>query len=595
MIIKDVVSGVDAHKRIYSGLQKLAKTVGSTFGPNGHSVSLQKDDGNLHCTKDGVTVARELTFADQIEYCGSTYIKDIANNTVSRAGDGTTTAILLAWELYKRGRNEYGEPILNITPKLRNELKEASKKAIEFLTKLAIPAKDPETLEKVALVASNNDKEIASLLKEAIEVIGETGNIYVEPSKSTQTKLFTSPGMGILKGFMSSYFVNNPQRMNSELLLPFVLITEDEIYSVFQLSNLAHQITEYHQSLRASNDDLGGKLTDVPHLLIVCKKIKDDILEWVITQHLHRSLNICVIQADHLGDNDQALEDFMTDLRLITGCEGIGSKFTKRLGTGTQQANISDLGRLHKSIVTQDKSIFIPLPKNAERMRETSEGLKAQLASETDETLRAIYRHRISRLSDGVAILSIGGATEKSVNERTDRIEDAVCAVMVAREHGVLPGGGLPYMAVASTLSDHKDQQGYGLFIEALVNMVSNLFVINHNEENLEQFLNDCEPYGCEGQNPKNWIGTDLREGTPQVNMYDAGILEPVKVIIEAIQNATDIISMLLNTEEFVIYADNQDKKFIYPVNPRNPFMGGAAGMGIGGMGNPAMSMMKGF
>jgi len=591
MIIKDVVSGKDAHKKVYSGLQRLAETVGSTFGPNGHSVSLQKDDGNLHCTKDGVTVAREMTFEDQVEYCASTYIKDIANNTVSRAGDGTTTAILLAYELYKLGRDSEGEPKVEITPKLRNELKEASKKAIDYLTSVALPAKDPETLEKVALVASNNDKEIAGLLKEAIEVIGETGNIYVEPSKSTQTKLFTSPGMGIMKGFMSSYFINNPQRMNSELLLPFVLVTEDEIYSVFQLSNIAHQITNYHQDLRASNDDLGGKLTDVPHLLIICKKIKDDILEWVITQHLHRSLNICVIQADHLGESEQDIEDFMTDLRLITGCEGIGSKFTKRLGTGTQQANISDLGRLHKSIVTQDKSIFIPLPKNAEKMREVSEGLKKQLESETDDRIRNMHRHRISRLSDGVAILSIGGATEKSVNERTDRIEDAVCAVMVAREHGVLPGGGLPYLMAASILNEgveiNSANLGKNMLTFALENLVETLYEINHSS-GFPSFKTSC--YSTNNpRRPQKWTGTDLREGLEYMNLYDEGIVEPVKVVIEAIGNAVDIISMLLNTEKFVIYADNQDKKMIYPIHPKNPFGGMTLGMG-GGM--PSMNMM---
>jgi chaperonin GroEL len=589
MIFKQVVSGVEAHKKVYSGLKELSETVGSTFGPNGHSVSLQKDDGHLHCTKDGVTVAREMTFSDQVEYCASTYIKDIANNTVSRAGDGTTTAILLAWELYKAGRSEEGEPLVKITPQFRNDLKEATTKAIDYLNSVALPSKDPETLEKVALIASNNDTEIASLLKEAIEVIGETGNIYVEPSKSTQTKLFTSPGMGIMKGFMSSYFINNPQRMNSELMYPFVLVTEDEIYSVFQLSNLAYQITNYHQKLRAEGEDLGGKLTDVPHLLIVCKKIKDDILEWVITQHLHRSLNICVIQADHLGDSPTALEDFMTDLRLITGCEGIGSKFTKRLGTGTQQANISDLGRLHKSIVTKDKSIFIPLPENAEKMREVSQGLRTQLESETDEELRSVIRHRISRLSDGVAILSVGGSTEKSVNERADRIEDAVCAVMVAREHGALPGGGMPYLMAAKHLFGEEVSRGNMFLIAALENVVRQLFKTNHADELFQDCICDGVRANC-GKDPKVWIGANLRTGKGNICLYEEGILEPVKVVIEAIQNATDIISMLLNTEKFVIYADNQDKKFIYPVEPRNPFLGGGLMMGNGNV--PSMNMM---
>jgi chaperonin GroEL len=309
----------------------------------------------------------------------------------------------------------------------------------------------------------------------------------------------------------------------------------------------------------------------------------------VITQHLHRSLNICVIQADHLGDSPTALEDFMTDLRLITGCEGIGSKFTKRLGTGTQQANISDLGRLHKSIVTKDKSIFIPLPENAEKMREVSQGLRTQLESETDEELRSVIRHRISRLSDGVAILSVGGSTEKSVNERADRIEDAVCAVMVAREHGALPGGGMPYLMAAKHLFGEEVSRGNMFLIAALENVVRQLFKTNHADELFQDCICDGVRANC-GKDPKVWIGANLRTGKGNICLYEEGILEPVKVVIEAIQNATDIISMLLNTEKFVIYADNQDKKFIYPVEPRNPFLGGGLMMGNGNV--PSMNMM---
>ena len=360
MVIKDIVTGEAAHKKVYSGIKKLAETVGSTFGPAGSNVSLQKDDGTLHCTKDGVTVAKEITFSDQVEYSATTYIKDIANNTVARAGDGTTTATLLAWMLYKLGRDEEGKPLTNVSPDFIKGLKDASKKATEYLKSIAIPAKEPEILEKVALLASNNDEEISSHLREAMKTLGETGNIFVEESKSIKTRLFTSPGMGLMKGFLSSHFINNPKRLTCELIVPYVLVTEDEIYSIFQLQNLFHQINEIHQTNIATSR--AEVKTDMPHILIVCKKMKEDILGWVLTQHQFKVIQTCVIQADHISENEEQLEAWMEDLRLISGCQPIGGKFTKRLGTGEAQCNADDLGRLKKAVVNNEKSILIPLP-----------------------------------------------------------------------------------------------------------------------------------------------------------------------------------------------------------------------------------------
>jgi len=597
MVIKDILTGETAHQKVYSGIFKLAKAVGDTFGPSGHPVSLMKDNGDLHCTKDGVSVAREITFADQVEYCATTYIKDIANNTVARAGDGTTTAILLAQKLYAQGRDEKGKELVKITPSLIKGMKEASNLVVSYLNSIAIPAKNPDILEKVALVASNNDTEISSLLKEAMEVLGDTGNIYVEESKSTKTKLFTSPGMGIMKGFASNHFINNSKRLSSDLILPYVLITEDEIYSIFQLQNIFNQLTEYHRELVLNPDPSKGErppLTDVPHLLIVCKKMKEDVLEWAITQHAYsksmpsRGIQLCVIQADHISESTEQVENLMNDLRLITGCQGIGGKFLKRLGTGVAQCNRTDLGRLKKSVVNNEKSILIPLKGNLGKVNEFCEGLKAQLEAETDDDIKPILRSRISRLSDGVAILSIGGITEKSVKERADRIEDAVCAVMVAREHGVLPGGGLPYLFASAYLlksdlynnetnsqKDDEFRQGLGIVGKALCELTISLLEINH--QKIEDLHSDLSgKYEEVYNNPSIWKGINLRTGEIGVNLFEEGILDPVKVNIEAIQNAVDIISMLLNTNSFVIYADEQEKKQIYPPKGlhNNPMLG---------------------
>lgn len=571
MVIKDIVKGEEAHKKVYSGLKKLAETVGSTFGPSGRPVSLQRDDGTLHCTKDGVTVAREITFADQVEFSATTYIKDIANNTVARAGDGTTTSILLAWLMYQRARNENGEALVKVNADFMRGMKAAAEEKIEILKNDAIQAKDPETLEKVALIASNNDVEISELLRDAMKVLGETGNIYVEESKSTKTKMFTSPGMGIMKGFMSNYFVNNPKRLTNELLLPFVLITEDEIHSIFQLNNIFHQMAEYHYGERKieMEDRDRVKLTDMPHILIICKKMKEDVLEWVITQHAYRGIQACVIQADHLGNDSDSLESWMSDLRLITGCQGIGGKFLRRLGTGTAQCNIADLGRLRKSVVNKEKAILIPLPSCEQKVRDFCEGLKEQIESEKDEDIRTVLRSRLARLSDGVAILSIGGVTEKSVKERADRIEDAVCAVMVAREEGVLPGACSAYArsAFSSTKKTQEENNdfkaGVSLINEALIDLNKYLLKTAGIEKEVKDLFKECQE--GEAINPKEWMGYNLRNPDKLVNLWDEGIIEPVKVQVEAIQNSVDIIAMLLNTDSFVIYADDQDKKQIYP------------------------------
>jgi chaperonin GroEL len=584
MVIKEIISGEEAHKKVYSGIEKLSKAVGSTFGPAGHNVSLQRDNGELHCTKDGVTVAKEITFEDQIEYSASTYIKDIAQNTVARAGDGTTTAIILASKLYKEMRNEDGTPILRMNPDIKRGMKFAAEHAIEFLKQKRILAKDPEILEKVALIASNNDIEISGYLREAMKILGETGNIFVEESKSTKTHLFTSPGMGLMKGFMSNYFINNSKRMTSELILPYVLVTEDEIFSVFQLQNIFKQIIEHHQRLlmEASSEIR----TEIPHILIICKKIKQDILEWVITQHSFKAVNACVIQADHVAENSEQLEALMTDLAMISGCQGIGGKFLKRLGTGKAQCNISDLGRLKKAVINKEKSILIPLPEEGNRVKDFCDGLKQQCEKETNDAVRISLKNRISRLSDGIAILELGGITEKARNERIDRIEDAICAVMVARDWGVLPGGGLPYMQAAHSILDRlmeveskitEDKYSYDQFImgmkivsNALINLTRHLLETNHiPSTEVDNFINHYHvPHTDEPvlNESTDWKGFNLLYGTSNVNLFNEGIIEPVKVNIEAIQNAVDIITMLLDTENFVIYANNQEKKLIYPI-----------------------------
>lgn len=546
MLAKEIVEKKEGHERLLSGIKKLSSAVGCTFGPAGRHVLIQKNDGFMHISKDGVTVASEIMLEDQIENSGATALIDIATYTVNRAGDGTTTSILLAAAMYEAGLQRIDQ----FTNKTFKDMRKIGKLLVDKLNEIAFDGHDPDILEAVANISSNNDEEISKLIRKAVESIGDEGNIFVENGKGTETILENTPGIGFLAGYVSHYFINNLKRSQNILHNPYVLITDEKIYSVRQLQNLLEQL---HRNRDESSS-----------ILIICHEIVDVPLDFLLSNLGH--IQACVVQ---LSGEKGFIQEFMDDLAIVCGCTPIGGKFTKVLGTGSEQVMLSDLGRISKSIVSKDKTILLPLDENLDKIVTKQNQLKELLKDETDPQNRILLRQRIGRLSDGLAILTVGGLTEQSRKERNDLIEDAVCATMVARENGVLPGAGAPYQFLSTYLDVLKKDESYNfdeLAFDILHVALENIYTrlkLNYSELEINNDMN-----------PSNWVGYNLRNDEVKLlNLKEEKILEPVSVIAEALQNSIEVSSLLLHTDNFVIYSQVNQKHFNgFPAF--NPFSG---------------------
>ena len=538
---KDLKFSADAREGLVGGINKLADTVKVTLGPKGRNVVLDKEFGAPLITNDGVTIAREIELEDRFENMGAQLVKEVATKTNDVAGDGTTTATLLAQAIIREGLKNLAAGANPMV--LQKGIKKAVDAIVEELKKFSVPVDNSDAIASVAAISAA-DERIGELIAEAMEKVGKDGVITVEESRSMGTQLDVVEGMQFDRGYLSPYMVTDPEKRVAELEDPYILITDKKITNIQDILPVLEQVLQESRPVLLIADDIEG-----------------EALATLVVNKLRGTLNVVGVKAPGYGDRRK---DMLQDIAILTG----GTVITEDLGLDIKEATVDMLGRAQKVRVEKDKTVIVSGAGERDAIDERIGQIRAQAEETESEFDREKLQERLAKLSGGVAVIQVGAATEIELKERKLRIEDALAATRAAVEEGIVPGGGVVLVdciGCVEALADKgegDEKTGMMIILRAL-------------EEPLRQI---AENAGAEGsvivehvKSEKAGVGYDAYNGK-YVNMIEAGIVDPTKVTRSALQNAASVASMLLTTEAAVanIKEDTPDL--------------GAAGMG-GGMG----------
>jgi chaperonin GroEL len=550
----------DAHKKLLEGVSKLAKAVSSTLGPRGRNAVLDKGWGSPKITKDGVTVAQDIELEDKFENCAVQLVKEAASKTGDLAGDGTTTATVLAEAIYREGLKfiAAGADAMSLS----RGVQKAVEKVTEELKKMAKPvaANDRKAIEQVARIAGNNDPEIGKILADAMLKVGKDGVITIEEGRGTQTEVELVEGMQFERGYLSPHFVTNEDKQTVELENCKILIHEEKI------SN-ARTLVPVLEAISKSNSPL----------LIIAEDIEGEALATLVVNKLRGIVRVAAVKAPGYGDRRKAM---LEDLAILTG----GKAFFKDLGEKLENVNLKELGTAKKIIIDAENTTVV----QGGGQKAAIEGRAAQIRSEIDKTDsdydREKLQERLAKLAGGVAQINVGAHTETEMKERKDLIDDAMHATRAAVEEGIVPGGGVALLRCGKSL-DRIDVSGD----EALgVKLVKNV---------LEMPLRKiAENAGMDGAVVANNVrkNSDKNYGYDALNeeygdMYAMGVVDPAKVVRTALQNAASVASLLMTTDSVVVEAPKpkEEKDGHHDHDHDMGGMGGMGGMpGMGGMGD---------
>ncbi|MCI2779956.1 chaperonin GroEL [Clostridium perfringens] len=536
---KTLLFGEEARRSMQAGVDKLANTVKVTLGPKGRNVILDKKFGSPLITNDGVTIAREIELEDAYENMGAQLVKEVATKTNDVAGDGTTTATLLAQAIIREGLKNVtagANPIL-----IRNGIKTAVEKAVEEIQKISKPVNGKEDIARVAAISAADEK-IGKLIADAMEKVGNEGVITVEESKSMGTELDVVEGMQFDRGYVSAYMVTDTEKMEAVLDNPLVLITDKKISNIQDLLPLLEQIVQ------------AGK-----KLLIIADDIEGEAMTTLVVNKLRGTFTCVGVKAPGFGDRRK---EMLQDIATLTG----GVVISDEVGGDLKEATLDMLGEAESVKVTKESTTIVNGRGNSEEIKNRINQIKLQLEATTSEFDKEKLQERLAKLAGGVAVVKVGAATETELKESKLRIEDALAATKAAVEEGIVPGGGTAYVNVINEVSkltsDIQDEQvGINIIVRSL-------------EEPMRQIAHNA---GLEGsviiekvKNSDAGVGFDALRGEYK-DMIKAGIVDPTKVTRSALQNAASVASTFLTTEAAV--ADIPEKE-----------MPQGAGMGIDGM-----------
>ncbi|MDH7602556.1 MAG: chaperonin GroEL [Armatimonadota bacterium] len=536
MAAKIIKFNEEARRALEKGASTVAAAVKVTLGPKGRNVVLERKFGSPVITKDGVTVAKEIELEDPYENMGAQLVREVASKTNDVAGDGTTTATVLAESIVREGLRYVaagGNPIA-----VKRGIEMAVEKAVEEIKKLAIPVQGKEEVEQVASIAGN-DPEIGKVIADAIDKVGRDGVITVEESKGTQTTLEVVEGMQFDKGYISPYFVTDGERMEAVLENPAILIHEKKISSAADLIPLLEKIAQARKPL-----------------LIIAEDVDGDALATLVVNKLRGTLQCCAVKAPGFGDRRKAM---LEDIAILTG----GTFISEDLGIKLENVDLSMLGGASKVVVDKENTTIIEGKGKAEAVQGRIAQIKKQIETTDSNYDREKLQERLAKLSGGVAVIKVGAATETELKEKKHRFEDALSATRAAVEEGIVPGGGVTYVNILPKLDglgdDPDEKVGVQIVRRAL-------------EEPLRQI---AENAGYEGsivvervKTEKPGIGFNALTEKYE-DMVKAGIVDPVKVTRSALENAASIASLILTTESVV--AEKPE--------PKQPAGAGAGGM----------------
>jgi chaperonin GroEL len=539
---KHIAYGEESRRALLAGMNRLADAVKVTLGPKGRNVIIEKKFGSPTITKDGVTVAKEIELEDKLENTGAQMVREVASKTSDIAGDGTTTATVLAQAIFREGVKTVAAGASPMA--LKRGIDKAVEKAVEEIQRLSKKVKDNEAIAQVGTISANGDATIGNLIADAMGKVGQDGVITVEESRTLETALEVVEGMQFDRGYLSPYFVTDPDRMEAIIEDAVVLIHEKKISSMKDLLPLLEQVAR------------GGK-----PLLIIAEDVEGEALATLVVNRLRGTLQVCAVKAPGFGDRRKAM---LQDIAILTG----GKAITEDLGIKLESIQLADLGRAKKIVVDKDNTTIVEGGGKSSEIEGRVKQIRTQIEDTTSDYDREKLQERLAKLVGGVAVIKVGAATETELKEKKARVEDAMHATKAAVEEGIVPGGGVAFVRAQKALEsfklDNEDENiGVGIVKRAL-------------EEPLRQIVANA---GHEGAVVVDKVRSNKSanygfnaETEEYGDMLAMGVVDPTKVTRYALQNAASIAGLLLTTEALISEVPEQEREA--------PQMPGGGGMG---------------
>ena len=542
MAAKELLFNTDARSKLKRGVDQLAEAVKVTLGPKGRNVVIDKKFGSPTVTKDGVTVAKEVELSDPIENMGAQMVKEVATKTSDLAGDGTTTATVLAQAIFREG-------LKNVTAganpmELKRGIDRAVEAVVEQLRSISVPTAGKREIAQVGTISANNDKEIGNLIAEAMEKVGKDGVITVEEAKGLETTLETVEGMQFDRGYLSPYFVTDPEKMEAALEDPYILIHDKKISAMKELLPLLEKTAQ------------SGK-----PLLIIAEDVEGEALATLVVNKLRGTLKVCAVKAPGFGDRRK---EMLRDIAVLTG----GQVISEELGFKLENATLNDLGRAKRVVVDKDNTTLVDGRGKADAIQGRIAEIRSAIEKSTSDYDREKLQERLAKLSGGVAVINVGAATETELKEKKARVEDALHATRAAVEEGIVPGGGVALVRAQGALEKVRGTEDEKIGVEIVRRAL---------EEPIRMIAQNA---GAEGsivvsrvkESKEKNFGYNAANDTYE-DLVKAGVIDPTKVTRTALQNAASIAGLLLTTECVVV-----EKKEDKPA-PASPPGGGMGGM----------------
>ncbi|RME58626.1 MAG: chaperonin GroEL [Candidatus Dadabacteria bacterium] len=542
MSAKIVGFGLDAREQILRGVRILADAVRVTMGPRGRNVVIEKSFGAPTVTKDGVTVAKEVELEEKFENMGAQMVKEVASKTSEVAGDGTTTATVLADSIFREGLKLVAaghDPM-----QLKRGIEKAVAAVSEELKNLSKETKSKEEIAQVGAISANNDREIGDIIAEAMEKVGKEGVITVEEAKGLETTLEIVEGMQFDRGYLSPYFVTNPDKMEVELEDPYILLHEKKISSMKDLLPILEQVAKSGKSL-----------------LIVAEDVEGEALATLVVNKIRGVLNVCAVKAPGFGDRRKAI---LQDIAILTG----GKCITEDIGMSLENLTLNDLGRAKRVVVDKDNTTIVDGQGDQKEIQARIQQIRTQIEETTSDYDREKLQERLAKLVGGVAVINVGAATEVELKERKARVEDALHATRAAVEEGIVPGGGVALLRARKALDnlklDNEEQQFGANIVRRALEAPLRTIAQNAGAEPAVVVEKVNSNNGAFGYNALTNQFEDLLK---------AGVIDSTKVVRTALQNAASVASLLLTTEAVITEKPKEEEK--------TPMPGaGAPGMG---------------
>jgi chaperonin GroEL len=538
---KELKFAQEARNAILRGVNILADVVKVTLGPKGRNVILEKSFGSPTVTKDGVTVAKEIELEDKFENMGAQMVKEVASKTSDTAGDGTTTATVLAQAIYREGSKVVAAGANPMDVKRGIEF--AVEEVVKELKKLSKPTKDQKEISQVGTISANNDETIGNIIAEAMNKVGKEGVITVEEAKAMETTLEVVEGMQFDRGYISPYFVTDPEKMETVLEDPYILLNEKKISSMKDMLPILEQMAKM------------GK-----PFLVIAEDVEGEALATLVVNKLRGTLKCCAVKAPGFGDRRKAM---LEDIAILTG----GKVISEDLGIKLENIKLSDLGQAKRITVDKDNTIVVDGAGDKDDIEARVKQIRVQIDETTSDYDREKLQERLAKIIGGVAVINVGAATETEMKEKKARVEDALNATRAAVEEGIVPGGGVAYLRCLAALEKLKVEGDKKIGVDIVKRAL---------EEPIRQIANNAGQEGSvvteKVKNEKGAFGFDAAKDE-YADMIKAGITDPTKVVRLALQNAASVASLMITTEALV--TEKPEKKPPYP-----PMPPGGGGMG---------------